>query len=96
MSQITALAAATTPSVTVVYSHTLSITTIDTMATNTMGLLALSQHDVDLLLLLILRDTVRGSVCLTNLPQQQQPQSQMPSKTNATYAMDPCSSELSL
>ena len=48
----------------------------------------LDRHDVVLLLQFILRDTVRGSVSLTAMLQQQ-PHFQMPSQAYANYAMGP-------
>ena len=49
------------------------------MAPMFVSLTALCQHDVVLPPQLILRDTMRDSVGVTTLQQQQQPQSQMPS-----------------
>ena len=46
-------------------------------------------EDVALLPQFILRDTMQGSAGLTNVPQQRQPQSQMPSQAYANYAMGP-------
>ena len=52
-----------------------SITNTVTMSTTTVGLTVSGQHDVVLLPPLILRDTVRGSIGLITVSQQQQPQS---------------------
>ena len=54
-----------------------------------MDLAAFSQHDVLLLPPLTLRDTMKGYVGLTTMPQQQQPQSHMPSQTYENYAIGP-------
>ena len=65
------------------------ITTMVTVAATSVGLTTFGQHDVVLLPRMILRDTIRGSACLTTLPQQEQPQSQMSSQAYANYAMGP-------
>ena len=59
------------------------------VASTSVSLAAATQHDVVLPPQLILRDTVRGSVSLTTVLQQQQPQYKMPSQANATYGMGP-------
>ena len=53
----------------------------------TEGLTALGQHDVALLPQLILRDTVRGSLGIATVLQQQQPQSWMPSQAYASLSL---------
>ena len=70
----------TTPPVAVVFCGASTITIHVTMAPTCVGLTALGQHSVFLPPQLILRDTMRGSAGITNVPQQQQPQSQMPSQ----------------
>ena len=71
---------ATTPQ-TVVCSRASTITTTLTIASTSVGLAALGEHDVVLTLQMILRDTMRGSGGLATVQQQQQPQSHMPSQT---------------
>ena len=67
-----------TPPVTVVCSRASPVTMTVTIAPTCMGLAASGQHDVVLLLQVIPKDTLRGSVGLATVPPQQQPQSQMP------------------
>ena len=67
------LTTSTTPPVTVVYSGALLITTTVKLAPTSVGQTTSGQHDVVLLPQLILRDTVRASVALITLHQQQQP-----------------------
>ena len=83
------LTKSTTPPVTVVYSGALLITTTVKLAPTSVGQTTSGQHDVVLLPQLILRDTVRASVGLTTLDQQQQPQSLMPHQACANYALGP-------
>ena len=85
ISQVTATT--TTPPVTVVCSRTISMTV--TLVPTAVDLTAFGQHDVVLPPQLILRNTVRGSVCLTTVPQQQQSQSQIPSQAYTNYALGP-------
>ena len=71
------------------------------MAPTSVGLAALDQNDVVLLPQLIQRHTMRGSVVLTTVLQQQQPLSQMTFLAYTNYAMSPSQvslylSELSL
>ena len=75
----------TAPPVTVVCSSAPSFTMIATMVQTTLGLAAFGQHDVVLLPLLILRDTMRFSVGFATLPHWQQAQSQMPLWAYANY-----------
>ena len=58
------------------------------MAPISVGLTASGLYDVVLVLPLILRNTMRGSVGLTTLLQQQLPWSQMPSQVYSSYATD--------
>ena len=60
-----------------------------TMDPTSVALTTLGQHDVVLPLQLIQRDTMRGSVGLTTMLQQQQSQSQMPSQAYDNNAMGP-------
>ena len=87
MSQVAMSTTSTTLSETVVCSGALLITTTVMLAPTSVGLITLDQQDVVLLLQLIPRDMMRGSAGLTNVPQLQQPQSQMPSQAYANYAM---------
>ena len=64
-----------TPPVTVVCSGAPSITMSVTISPTSVGLTASGQNDMVLLPQLILSDTMRVSVGLTTLPQQQPPQS---------------------
>ena len=73
MPEVNVTTTSTTPPVIVVCSRALSITTTITMAPTTLHLAVSGQYDVVLLPQLILRDTVKGSVSLTIVPQQQQP-----------------------
>ena len=59
------------------------------MTSTMMDLAVLHQHYVVLLPQLIPSCIMRGSVGLTTVPQQQQPQSQMPSQVYINYAMGP-------
>ena len=77
------------PPVTVVWSKASPITTTVTMTLTSVGLAELYQHDVVLPPLLILKDTLRCSISLTFVLQQQQPQSQMPSQAYANYVVGP-------
>ena len=79
----------TTQPVTVVCFRTLFITMTGTLAPSPKGLTTLGQHDVVLLPQVFPRDTLMSSTGLTTLPQQQQPQYQMPSQAYASYAMGP-------
>ena len=60
-----------------------------TMAANTVGLGTWHHHDVVLLPPLIPMDTVRATICLTTVLQQQQSQSQISFQAFVNYAMDP-------
>ena len=78
----------TTPSLaSVPFASTRIITMM--MASTSMGLAAVLDHDVDLLLPLIPRDKVSGAIGLTTVQQQQQPESKMPSQAYAYYLMGP-------
>ena len=78
MSQVTATP--TTAPMTIVCTRASSISVTATMASMTVGLAASGQYDVVLILQLIPCGTIRGYVgLLTTVPQQQQPQPQMPS-----------------
>ena len=70
-------------------SRASSITTSVTMAPTSVGLAASDWHDVVLPPQLIPRDTMRGPVGHATVPQQWQPQSQMPSQANASYSIGP-------
>ena len=70
ISQVTV--AAPTPSLTGAYCITSSISITVTLASTSLGLTTSGQQDVVLPPQLILRDTVRDSVGLTTVPQQQQ------------------------
>ena len=85
MSQVTASPAS--PPLTVECSRVL--TTTITLVPSAVDLPTLDQHDVVLPPQLIPRDTVRGSVYLVTVPQQKQPQSQMPSQAFANNALCP-------
>ena len=77
MSQVTVTATTTTSPVTVECSRASLIVMTVTLAPTSVDQTILGQHDMVVLQKLILRDTVRGSAGLTNMPQQHQPQSQM-------------------
>ena len=87
MSPVTA--ATLSPPVTVLCSRALPVTMIVTIAPTSVGLAASDHHDVVWPPQLILRDTMRGSVGLTTLSQQQQNETQMPSQVYVNYAMGP-------
>ena len=87
MSPVTATT--TTPPVTVVCHGASPITLTVTMAPTSVGLAASDQLDMVLPPQLIPRDTMRDSVGLTTVPQQQQLRSQMPSPEYVNYAMGP-------
>ena len=76
----------TTATVTVVCSRVVPITMTVTLAPNSVGQTALSQHDVILLPHLIPRNTMRVFVGLTTVLQQQKPQYQMPSQVYGSSA----------
>ena len=88
MSHVTVTTTTTTTPVTVVCDGASTITMAGKMAPNSVGLTTSSQHDVVLPLQLILRDTIRVSVGLTTVLQQQL-QSQRPSQVHAHYVMVP-------
>ena len=71
------IASTKTPLVTVVSSRASPIIMTVSMAPTSVSLAASGYHDVVLPPHLIPRDTLRGSIGLTTVPQQQQPQSQM-------------------
>ena len=77
------------PSVTAVCSKASPITMTITMAPTSVGLAVLDHHDVVLPPQLIPWDTMRDSVGLTTVLQQQQSQSEMPCQAYANYAMGP-------
>ena len=95
MSQV--IVATTTPSMSVMCFRAITVTAslvptaVDLSALGqhdvhiSVDLAASDQHDVVLSPQLILKYTMRGSFCLTTVPQQQQPQSQMPSQAYANY-----------
>ena len=80
---------ATIPPVTVTCSRVSLLTTTVTLAPTFVDQTKLGQHDVALLPQLISRDTLRGFVGLTTMPQQQQPWSQIPSQAHDNYVMSP-------
>ena len=86
-SQVTLTTA--TPPVTVACPRTTSITATVIMTVIFVSLAGFGQHGVVLLPQLILRDTIRGSVGLTTVPQQQPCMLQMPSKAYANWLMVP-------
>ena len=86
MTHVTGTTTTTNPPVTGVLW---SITKMVTLAPTFVDHIRLGQEDVFLPPQLILWDTMRGSTCLITLPQQQQPQSQMPSRAYANYATNP-------
>ena len=89
MLQVAVSNTTTTPHVTAVCSGALLISMTFALPPTPVGQTTLSQHDVVLPPKVILRDTMRGPVGLTTMPQQQQPQSQMPSQAYANFAMGP-------
>ena len=86
MSQVTVTTTTTTAAVTVC-SRVIFKTMMVMLSSNSLGKTMSGQHDVVWPLQLILKDTVRGSVGLTTMLQQQQSQSQIPSQAYANYAM---------
>ena len=89
MSQVTVTNITITLPVTGVCSGASLITMTIVMASTSVGQSTSGQHDVVLLPQLILRDTMKGSVGITPMLQQQQSQSQMPSQAYADRAMGP-------
>ena len=83
-------ATTTTPPVTVVCSRTSPIPITFIMAPNSMDLTALCLHDGVLPKQLFHSNTMKSFVGLTTVPQQQQPQSQIPSQAYGNYVMGPC------
>ena len=77
MSQVTVTTTTITHPVTVVFSIASPITMTILRDPSSVGLPTSGQHDVVLPLQVILWDTVRGSIGLSTMPQQQ-PQSQTP------------------
>ena len=77
----------TTLPVAVVCSRGLLITMVVMLAPFSVDQTTLGQHDLLLLAQLILRHTIRVLLAPT-MQQQQQPQSQIPSQTYASYDMD--------
>ena len=89
MFQVFVTSTTTSQSMTVMCSSATPSTMTVMMTPTSMGLTALGQHDVVLPPQLILRDTMRVSVDLATMPQQQLPQSQILSYAYVSYAMDP-------
>ena len=101
MSQVTVTTS--TPPVTIVCSSTSLITLTVTVASTAVDLVTLGQHYIHTAVDLaasgqhgvvqpppfILRDTVRSSVDLATVPQQQQPQSYMPFQAYVSEAVSP-------
>ena len=75
-----ATATTNTPTVTVVCSRTSPIIMMVIMAATSVGSNVSGWHDVVLSPQFIQVDTMRGSVCLSTVLQQQQPQSEVPSQ----------------
>ena len=89
MFQVIMTTTTTTPSVTALCSGASFFTMIVTLASISLGQIALAQQYVALPPQLIQRDTKGGSAGLTNVLQQQLPQSWMPSRAYAYCAMGP-------
>ena len=88
MFQVT-MTTSTSPPVTVGCCGASFITVMVMLVPTSVGQIKSGQHGVVLPPQLILRDTLMGFACFTNLLQHQPPQSQMPSQVYANYAMGP-------
>ena len=73
MYHVTVTISTTTPPVHVVCFGAMLITMMVTLTAISVGQTSLGQHDGVVLSQLIMRDTLRGSVGLITMPQQQQP-----------------------
>ena len=89
MSQVIVATSTTTPPVTGMCSGVSLMTMTAKMALSPLSQTTASWHDVVLPPLLIPRDIMKGSVGLTTILQQQQPESHMPSQAYVNYAMGP-------